>query len=208
MSINLAMDAAAAGRKVTLVDFDIVNPYFRASDYARMLKENGVKVISPMYAGSTVDLPMLSPEIHSVFHDDGVVLIDAGGDDAGAVALGSFAEKILAVDYDMLYVVNQYRALSATAEEALALLHEIERASHIKATAIINNSHLMQDTTPETIIRSFAFAGALAAASGLPVRATVIPKWLADSVASKVEGGHCTGGAYPADIYVRPPWAD
>ena len=202
LSINLALDAVAAGGRVTLVDFDIVNPYFRTSDYADMLNSRGVRVIAPSFARTTLDLPVMPREVQSIFGRDGVAIIDAGGDDAGATVLGRYAEEIMAGDYDMLYVVNRYRALSTTAEEAVTLLREIEYASHLKATAIVNNSHLMRDSTPETILRSLAYAEAVAVATGLPVRGTVIPRFLEGRLPGSLPD------VYPVGIYVRPPWTD
>lgn len=181
------------------MDFDIVNPYFRSSDYAEALKEKGVRLIAPLYAGSTADLPMIPPEIQSVFKGEGVVIIDVGGDDVGSRVLGSFADKIQKIDYDMLYVINKYRILSTTAEETVSLLREIELASQLKATGIVNNSHLMQDTTPAVISASLAYAEETSAAAGVPIRATVIPGFLADRLGP---------GYYPVNIYVHPPWVD
>ena len=210
LSVNLALDAATQGYPVTLVDFDIVNPFFRSSDYRDMLNAKGIRVIAPVYAGSASDLPMIPPEVSSIFEADGIVLIDAGGDDAGATVLGSYADKIGMAGYDMLYIVNKYRALSTTAEEAVSLLAEIERASHLKATAIVNNSHLMRDTVPDTVAGSFGFAQVVSATTGLPVRATVVPRSLADRIKAENAGiiTENVGYIYPVDIYVRTPWAD
>ena len=57
LSINLALDLARQGKRVTLVDLDIVNPYFRSSDYTPMLREKGIKVVAPQFAGTNLDLP-------------------------------------------------------------------------------------------------------------------------------------------------------
>ena len=203
LSINLALDAAASGRRTVLVDFDIVNPYFRSSDYVGLLREKGVRLIAPAYARSTIDLPMLPPEVHSIFGSSDVVIVDVGGDDAGATVLGSFSDRLQGRDYDMLYVVNKHRPLSATATLSLALLREVERASHLKATAIVNNSHLMQDSTAETILGASAFAEETSVAAGLPLRATVVPRFLAGCV-----GEALAGDTYYVDIYVRPPWTE
>ena len=212
LSINLALDAAAAGGRVTLVDFDIVNPYFRTSDYTDMLNSKGINVIAPSFARTTLDLPVMPREVQSIFGGDGIAIIDAGGDDAGATVLGRYAEEIMAGDYDMLYVINRYRALSTTAEEAVALLREIEQASHLRATAIVNNSHLMRDSTPETIYGALAYADAVAAATGLPLRATVVPGFLREQLKGYTDRPDSLPGSlpeiYPVGVYVRPPWTD
>ena len=44
-ALNLALDAAAAGCTVTLADMDVVNPYFRSSEYADLLESHGVRLV-------------------------------------------------------------------------------------------------------------------------------------------------------------------
>ena len=198
LSLNLAIDRAKEGKSVTLVDMDIVNPYFRSSDYIPLLKEYGISIIAPSFANTTLDTPSLSAEINRVFETDGTVIIDAGGDDAGATALGSFSAKISKIDYDMLYVINHYRPLASEAAAASGILREIEIASRLKATGVVNNSHLKEFTTAETILDSMTFAAETAAALNLPLRFTTAPRNIAD----KLE----IDSLYPIDIYVRTPW--
>lgn len=200
LAINLALDLAAAGEAVTLVDLDVVNPYFRSSDYATLLTDRGVKVISPVFAGTTLDVPALSPAIAGAFEETGAVIMDVGGDDAGATALGRYAGDIERLDYDFIYVVNAYRTLTATPAEAAQVLREIEVASHLKATAVANNSHLRDETTLDTVLDSLDFERETAAALGLPLRFTTVPKDLAAAGELGVEN------AYPVEVYVRFPW--
>jgi hypothetical protein len=198
LSLNLAIGRAAAGREVTLVDLDLVNPYFRSSDYTPLLRERGVRMIAPAYAGTTMDVPALLPEINSIFERAGDVIVDAGGDDAGVTALGSFSAKISALDYDLLYVVNCYRPLSANPAAAIELLREIEAACRLTATGVINNSHLMGETDADTIRRSLPYAAEIADTLGLPLRFTTAPAPLAESLDIP--------DLYPVTIYVRTPW--
>jgi len=198
LSLNLAIDAARRGENVTLVDMDIVNPYFRSSEYIPLLESYGVSVIAPSFANTTLDTPSLSAEIYRIFETDGAVIIDAGADDAGSTALVSFSGRISKIDYDMLYVVNRYRPLTPDAESAAAILREIERASRLRATGVVNNSHLKEFTTPETILDSMDFAQKAAQTLGLPLRFTTAPK----EIASRLE----IERLYPIDIYVKTPW--
>ena len=130
-ALNLAARYAERER-VTLVDLDVVNPYFRSSDYKEIPALHGVRVISPTSAGTTIDAPCLSPEIFAAF-DGGydTAIFDVGGDDAGATSVGQFAARIREADpdYTMLYVINRYRAGVATPEAAAEILREIETAS-------------------------------------------------------------------------------
>jgi hypothetical protein len=203
LSINLALDLRADHAEVTLVDLDIVNPYFRSSDYTDLLAARGVRVVAPLFAGTTLEAPALSAAVATALGSAGPVVVDVGGDDAGATALGRFAGLLAAPDYDMLYVVNRYRNLTATPGEAAALLPEIEAASRLAATGVVNNSHLQRDTTLATVLDSLDFARETADLLDLPLVCTTIPRRLAAELAA-------TGleNAYPVDIYVRPPWEE
>lgn len=198
LSINLAVQKAAGGNPVSLIDLDLVNPYFRSSDYTEFLKSKGVKVIAPVYAGTTLDLPAIPPEIDSVFESGEDVIFDVGGDDAGSIVLGRFSQRFRPGEYEMLYVVNRYRVLTTKPEEAAALLREIESASRLKATAVVNNSHLKQLTTAQDIENSLDFAKSTAKFLNLPLLFTTAPEKIADSL--EIEN------LYPVKIYVRSPW--
>ena len=176
LALNLAVEAARRGRRSVIVDMDIVNPYFRSSDYSAFLKKHGVELIAPVFANTTLDTPVLPPEIYSVFSmEDADIFIDAGGDDVGATALGRLSRNFEEVEYEMLYVVNRYRILSTQPEETLTLLREIEAASHLKATAVVNNSHLGVNTTQQTVLDAVDFARDSADLCGLPLLYSTIP---------------------------------
>ena len=199
LSLNIALDLASRGEKVSLVDLDIVNPYFRSSDYRETVEKAGVRLIAPGYAGSTLDSPALPAEIYSIFETDGYVIIDVGGDDVGATALGRFSAKIREKDYDMLYVINKYRPITSEAEGAAELLGEIEFSSHLKAKAIVNNSHLMNLTTEETVRSALPYAEESSKKLGLPVRFTTAPEALAPALKDVKD-------LYPIKTIVKTVW--
>lgn len=203
LSLNLALSYAKQGESVTLVDFDLVNPYFRSSDYRNLLQEAGIQVIAPGYAGTNLDLPSLTPEFNSIFEKEGRVILDVGGDDAGSTVLGRFYAPMQKKEYDMLYVVNQYRNLIATKEEAKELLLEIERVSRLKATGIVNNSHLKWETDSETILATRQYAKDIAQAVSLPLIFTTVPREILRQCSSDLIGAFEEGTLYPIDIHVR-----
>ena len=198
LSINLAMDCTRDGEKVTLIDMDVVNPYFRSSDYAEELTACGVRVLGPNFANSNLDTPSLPAAIGDAISDGERVIIDVGGDDAGATALGVYSRRLAAADPDVIYVVNRYRSQTTTPEEAVTILREIENAARIRATCIANNSHLKQLTTEETILDSLPFADRVSELTGLPVRFTTAPVGL--DPLNKVPN------MYPVRVCVRTPW--
>jgi len=202
LALNLAMDLKRGGAGVVLVDLDIVNPYFRSADYTGLMEKNGIKVISPSTAGTTVDAPALTGEILSVFDKtDDSIIIDVGGDDAGAYALGRFSNRIAAQgEYEMLYVINKYRKLISTPQEAVELLREVESAGSLRATGIVNNSHLCDLTSAQDILSSIPYAEQTAELAGLPLVMIAVPKKLEQELAGKIEN------LYPVDIIVKLPW--
>ena len=182
VAVNFALHLAAQGKAVTLADMDIVNPYYRSKDSAAELEAAGVKVIASAYANTNVDVPALPQEMYSVTEDTSrYAVLDVGGDDRGALALGRYAPAILKEnDYHMIYVFNAARPLSRTADMALEIMQEIETAGGIPFTAIINNTNLGRETTWETVTASRTEAEKLSQISGLPllftsVEASVLP---------------------------------
>ena len=172
----------------TVADLDIVNPYFRTKDSAEELAQAGISLISPHYANSNVDLPALPKELYElVARRDVYGVLDIGGDDRGAYALGRYAPSILEEgDYEMIFVVNFARPLTQTPEEALEVLREIEVAGGIPFTAIVNNTNLGKHTTPETLRASYARGEALGRLAGLPILFSSAEKGVAEGIEEDV----------------------
>lgn len=207
LSVNLARDLAADGRSVTVADLDVVNPFFRSSDYADELAREGVSVIKPELAGSALDIPAISGRVEAAIDEarespDRVLLFDVGGDDVGATALGRFSSVIAAGPYAMLYVVNAFREDRDDVGAAAALLARIEENSHLAATAIINNSHLQGETSRTHIERGREFAEGVSGRTGLPVLATTIPKINSLETVMDFVGND----SYIVSITVKTPW--
>ena len=171
IAVNYALLLAKEGKKVCIADLDIVNPYFRTKDSADALTRAGVELISPQFANSNVDLPALPAESYRLVQDQSIYgVMDIGGDDRGAYALGRFAPSIKEENnYRMAFVANCYRPLTRTAEEALEVMREIEVACGLQFTCIVNNSNLGPETTAETVLDSADYIAELCALSGLPV---------------------------------------
>ena len=171
IAVNYAIAMAREGKDVCIADLDIVNPYFRTKDSAARLSEAGVTLISPQFANTNVDLPALPAETYRLVQDKSICgVMDIGGDDRGAYALGRYVDAIKAENnYRMVFVANCYRPLTPTAEEALEVMEEIETACGLKFTDIINNSNLGPETTAETVRESLDYIQKLSQLSGLPV---------------------------------------
>lgn len=184
VAINYAKMLKQKGFEVCIADLDIVNPYFRTKDSEKALAENGIELIALPFANTSVDLPSLPSQAYGLFQRrDKHVVIDLGGDDRGALALGRFVPAILEEnDYDMIFTVNFYRPLTTTPEEAYEVLREIEYAAKIKFTAVVNNSNLGPETTPEDIEKTLPMTEKLCEMAKLPFIMTTAEKTVADKI--------------------------
>lgn len=176
IAVNLARRLRASNENVAIADIDIVNPYFRTKDSQAELEKAGIRLISSPYAGSNVDLPALPDEVYAITDDKSVTaVVDVGGDDRGALALGRWRDAILQEgDYEMLFVINRFRPLTATPEDAVEVMREIEIASGIPFTAVVNNSNLGDETTARDVLESGAYAANVCAISALPLKMTTV----------------------------------
>ena len=171
IAVNYAILLAKEGKSVCIGDLDIVNPYFRTADSAKELENAGVTLISPQFANSNVDLPALPAEAYRLVEDKNIYgIMDIGGDDRGAYALGRYVPAIKAENnYRMVFVANCYRPLTRTPEDALEVMREIEAACGLAFTDIVGNSNLGPETTPQTLLDSVDFMEKLSELSGLPI---------------------------------------
>ena len=198
IALNYARMLKRAGEKVAIADLDIVNPYFRTKDSAPDLQAEGIDLVVSDFANSNVDFPALPKEIYGLVASPAPgtkhqalstkVVMDIGGDDRGALALGRYVPDIKAEgDYEMLAVVNASRPLTRTARDAVEVLREIEAACQLPFTGIVNNTNLGPQTTAETVLGSKAYADEVAALMGVPVRFTCAPAAIAAELKGKVE---------------------
>lgn len=188
IAVNYAISLAAEGKKICIGDLDIVNPYFRTADSADRLQKAGVKLISPQFANSNVDLPALPAEAYRLVQDKSVYgIMDIGGDDRGAYALGRYAPFIKEEnDFKMVFVANFCRPLTQTAEEALDVMKEIEAACGLHFTHIVNNTNLGPATDPAVLLESQAQLQALCRLSGLKLFFTAVRADLAPALEDKI----------------------
>ena len=188
IAVNYALHLAKEGKQVVIADLDIVNPYFRTKDSAKVLEEAGVTLVSPQYANSNVDLPALPAESYRLVQDKSIYgIMDIGGDDRGAYALGRYVPAIKEENnYRMVFVANASRPLTRTPEEALEVMREIEAACGLRFTDIIINTNLASETTPETVLDSAAYVEELSRLSGLPIFATTAAAHVAAELEAKI----------------------
>jgi len=193
IAVSYAKLVKKSGFDTAIVDLDIVNPYFRTKDSEKELKEAGIEIIASEYANTNLDAPALPKEIYSAINDKNLhLVIDVGGDDRGAVALGRYADDIKSEnDYEMLFVANCNRPLTKTAEDALEVMREIEVASKLKFTGIVNNSNIGKLTTGEDVKASQNFIIKLSELSSLPVVMTTATSEVFEEIKDSIENAFC-----------------
>ncbi len=176
IAVNYALMLAKSGKTVSIYDLDIVNPYFRTVDALDMLSKEGVELIVSPFAETNVDIPAMNSASYKMITDKSrFAVLDIGGDDRGALALGRFRDKIKEEnDYECLFVINKFRPETRDIEGVLEIKEEIERASGIKFTGLVNNANLGLETTSSDIINGLKFVEEVSKVTNLPVRFTAV----------------------------------
>ncbi len=201
VALNFAMNQKKLGKKVTIVDFDIVNPYFRTNDAKNVLTENGIKLIANDYASTNLDMPTVPLNILSVFEEDSVVIFDVGGDDDGALALGQYKQYFDKYGYEMHLVVNTKRPLTESCEDLLEIAQRIEKASRLTFTDIYNNTNLSVLTDEKTLFSDYGEIEKLSQKMGIIIKKNCgieaalgnVPEKLKDTV-------------FKMNIFIPKPW--
>ena len=174
---------------VAVADLDIVNPYFRAKDSTKDFEEKGIRLICSEYANTNVDIPALPANMYRLTADTNITaVIDVGGDDRGAYALGRLVPEIKEENnFEMLMVINGYRPLTPDAESTIEVMREIEAASGLKFTGLVNNSNIGEETTAQAVIDSMNYAYEVSKLSNLPIVMTSVKAELYDELHNKID---------------------
>lgn len=197
LAVNLALELSKKGT-VCIVDLDIVNPYFRAADFKEIFHQNHIKLVCPQYAGTNLDVPSFCFDLEGLSEDYDYLIVDVGGDDSGAFALGKFSNFFNSCEcFEMLYVFNMYRDLSV--DEIVKTLIDIQKASRIKCTGLVNASNLGEITDDLTIKKSLDFADEVVEKSRLPLRFTCVPIGFKGNIDSEI---------FYTKRLVKMPWED
>ncbi len=151
-AINLAKDFNDKDHDVVLCDMDVVNPYFRSRDVREQFEDIGIQVVAPEGEFKHADLPMISPRIRGmIMKTDRTVILDVGGDPAGARTLGRFVPEIKKRGYELHFVVNINRPFTSNPAEIKIMLEMIESLSSLKVTELISNANLMEFTDEKVV---------------------------------------------------------
>jgi hypothetical protein len=202
IAINYALKLASDGKRVTIADMDVVNPYFCSRDEEQMLKEKGIRLIATPKELSNAELGTIPLSTPAVFNDKSYeVVLDVGGDDQGAIALGQYNRFFHEEDYDMYFVINTLRPETMNADDTIAYMRAIERASRLKVKYLINNSNLSYETEPEHILNGQSIIEEISRKTGLPIRYTTVNEDMAERLPEGIKGE-----VFPIKLFMLPPW--
>jgi hypothetical protein len=202
VAVNYAFTSRAMVQNLSIVDLDVVNPYFRSRERIAQFARQDIHVIAPEGELATADLPALPPAIDgAIDNPERFVVFDVGGDDVGARALGRYHRKLSVADYEMWLVVNACRPFSQTAARTASLLRSIEKTSRLKATGLVNNTNLMQYTTVALLQRGEAMVQELGQQTGLPVIFNAVAEGLTEPAKEALKSP-----LLPLRLYMKRPW--
>lgn len=213
MSLNMAVRAAAKG-KCTLIDLDVINPYFRSSERGDVLDAAGVELISPPYALKKIEILSVSPRVYAAFtRGEGTVIFDVGGDHIGAVALGQYKPNFDAIppeNLHVLFVVNPLRPLSADFPSAMSMLQKIQTVSRLNVTGLVNNGNLAELTGVEHLKQGYDLVKELSEATGIPVwgtcgRPDVLEAFTQFAAEQELDERYI-GIRYPIEVMMHRSW--
>lgn len=189
VAVNMAFDLKKSYDKIAVADLDIVNPYFRTKDSGEDFKNAGIRLIVSDYANTNLDIPALPQDMYAITDDKSLkCVLDIGGDDRGALALGRLAPKIIEEgDYEMLMVINKFRPLTPDAKSTVEVMREIEYAGGIKFTGLINNSNLGNETTCQDVVGSMKYAKEVEELSGVKLKLTTCKVDLYDALKGEID---------------------
>jgi energy-coupling factor transporter ATP-binding protein EcfA2 len=185
VSVNLAFLLRAKGEDVSIADLDVVNPYFRCREALDAMEKEDIRVVIPAGNHQFADLPIVMPEIKGMLQNDAsnapFAIFDVGGDDVGALLLSAMREALGRRPYDLLQVINTNRPFTSNLKGCLEMKRRIETAARLRVTGLVVNSHLMDETTPSTILDGYEIAQQVSAEAHLPIAFVVVTDELADA---------------------------
>lgn len=202
IAINFARKLAKEGRKVVIVDLDIVNPYFCVRELKKELELEDIKVISSNPEYVNAELMVVPPEVLSIFNDKSYdVVIDVGGDDQGAIALGQYNRYFREEPYEMYFVVNTNRPFTGETQDIEEYMRDVQIASRLQITKLVNNTNLSYETTINDILEGHKEVEKISAKNNIPYEFTVCKKEFVEEVSGLIKKE-----IFPIDIFMMPPW--
>lgn len=210
-SVNLAIDLKKKYEKVAILDMDIANPYFRSRERQALLEGLGITMHHNAFGYDIAeDLPAVSAGVRAPLENkDFMTVVDVGGNDSGARVLNQFKKYFMNDDSEMLCVVNANRFETDDLEGALRHIAEIEDETGLSVNGIINNTHLLRQTTVDEILKGYKLCKQICERLEIPLVWNTCHVDLVEELeAVKAKEGYDDLIIYPIELYMRPTWLD
>ena len=213
IALNMAVRAAAAGKRTQVIDLDKINDYFRMSDHVKLLDEKNIHLVSPTFAGAGLTQTNMPAAMASAFAQDwDLVVFDVGGDPAGAMSLARYHSDFAALEPGQLEVydiINVRRPMSETPEKILKLKADMEGFARQKVTGFVHNSNLQAWASAQDLRDGYPVVKAASEMSGIPiVHTTGLPAYLDEFLRDEGLDRRFIGTPIPLTTYMHRSWAD
>ncbi len=172
VALNRALSLVKEGRKpVTLVDLDLVEPFYTLRPIKKKLEEKGLEVIA-WETSKTMGLgeagTLLKPEMRWALKRPGDVILDIGYGVEGAKKI-KLVEETKETGLKIYVVTNIARPITGDVENIVEYVKTLGPVD-----GLINNSHLGDDTDVEIIEEGAKVVTEAARILGLPVIWTTV----------------------------------
>ena len=206
-SINYALYLKERNENVAICDLDIINMYFRSREKTDFLATQGIEVYSSSRGHQDVlDVPALDASIlKPIQNKDYQAILDVGGDPKGALILRTYRPYL--VDTDNIFVINTNRPETSNPDAIIAYMNQIEGMGGIKANTLINNTHMLKDTSMEDVLKGYAIVKEVSEKLGIEFRYNVCKRDLAEAIRSNPDvSSEVKDKLFPIDLYFRSDW--
>ena len=192
-------------KSIAIADLDIVNPYFRSREQANTFEEKGIEILSSARGNKydNADIPMVSAGILKLFqNEDYESIIDVGGNAEGARPLVRYKAELKKTNYDMFAVINTNRRQTSSVEGAIEHIKAIESVTGIKVTGLINNTHMLRETTVDDVLKGQKIVKEVSQSLNIPIKYISV----LEKLVKPLEDKNLEGEIFPIKMYMRKDW--
>lgn len=184
VALNRALILLNQGRSpVTLVDLDLVEPFYTLRPIKKELEAKGLEVIA-WETSKTIGLgeagTLLKPEMRWVIKRPGDIILDVGYGVEGAKKLRLVEDAQDGGELKIYVVTNIARPITGSLEDIVEYVQTLGLVD-----GLINNSHLGDETDVEIIQEGARVITEAAQILGLPVFCTTVDNRLAEQIGEK-----------------------
>jgi hypothetical protein len=200
ISINTALKLKKEFQNVAIGDIDTISPYFRTRDKIDYLNEQGIKVITPPRQYIHADVPIIPPAAGGYIQNpDFKMVLDVGGNDDGAMVLGSLNNFLKDSDSAVYFVVNTFRPFTDEKNKIIGHIERLSAKARLNVDYLVSNSNIMQDTKSEHILQGENLLEEVSKEINIPIAFTVVEKGKENEVKTKYK-------KFPIKRFMKKTW--